>query len=608
MSSRTERFWRGAACLASFLGTLPAAAAPEIPDADLLQNADARAGISLDGDWHVIVDPYENGYYNHRYEPRPDGFFLAQEPSGPADLVEYDFRRSPVLAVPGDWNSQAERFFLYEGAMWYYTTFELDPDPDRHYRVHFGAANYTARVWLNGELLGAHEGGFTPFEFAADEFLRDGENFVVVMVNNRRERNQVPTVNTDWWNYGGLTRSVRLIDVPRRHVADWRLHLDADGRIAGWVRVAGAGGGPVRIAIPALGIDTTIDADEAGIATVSLDAKPERWQPGKPVLYEVEFGYAGDRVRDRIGFRTIAVRSEDLLLNGEPIFLRGISIHEEAPDRAGRAWSEADARALLGWALELGCNFVRLAHYPHNEHMLRVADELGLLVWAEIPVYWTIDFESPAVYQKAEQQLDEMIARDANRASVILWSMANETPQSDARFEFINSLARHARALDPTRLITAALDTQTADRYQRTIDDPLASVIDVIGINSYCGWYGDDRPADCAQLRWRSDYGKPIILSEMGADALAGHHGAAAVRWTEEYQSDVYRHNLEMAAHIQALRGLSPWILKDFRSPRRPLPGIQDYWNRKGLLSETGVRKAAWSVLQEEYRRRAAGD
>lgn len=588
--------------------SLPANAEPVLPEADLLQNAAERVGISLDGDWHVIVDPYENGYYDYRYEPKPDGFFLAEKPSSPADLVEYDFKRSPVLSVPGDWNSQSERFFLYEGTMWYYTTFKLDPEPDRHYRLHFGAANYMARVWLNGKLLGAHEGGFTPFEFTADEYLEDGENFVVVKVDNRRERDQVPTVNTDWWNYGGLTRSVKLIDVPRRHVAQWRLGLDADGRIAGWVRVAGSGGGPVRMRIPALGVDLSIEADEQGMAKFTHDARPERWWPEEPMLYDVEFAYASDSVRDRIGFRTIETRGEDLLLNGEPIFLRGISIHEEAPDRAGRAWSEADARQLLAWAQELGCNFVRLAHYPHNEHMLRVADELGLLVWAEIPVYWTIDFESPVVFRKARQQLDEMIARDANRASVILWSMANETPIGDARFEFISGLAQHARALDPTRLVTAALDTQTEELYQRIIDDPLADVIDVIGINSYCGWYGDDSPADCAKLRWRSDYGKPIILSEMGADALAGRHGGADERWTEEYQVEVYRHNLEMASHINALRGISPWILKDFRSPRRPLPGIQDYWNRKGLLSETGQRKAAWALLHDEYRQRREGD
>jgi beta-glucuronidase len=263
-----------------------------------------------------------------------------------------------------------------------------------------------------------------------------------------------------------------------------------------------------------------------------------------------------------------------------------------------------DARELLGRALALDCNFVRLAHYPHNENMVRAADELGLLVWAEIPVYWTIDFASPAVYAKAQQQLDEMIARDANRASIVLWSMANETPLGQARYDFIAELAAHARQLDSSRLVTAALDTQTSDSGVRVIDDPLASVIDVIGVNSYCGWYGN-KPADCASMRWRVDYGKPVIMSEFGAGALEGMHGNPAHRWTEEYQADVYVQNLRMIDNFSALRGMSPWILQDFRSPRRALPGIQDFWNRKGLLSETGERKKAWYVLKDYYHARA---
>mgnify|MGYP000439325476 CR=1 FL=1 len=597
--------WRRSFALLLFAPVAACAQGVALPDAQLLQNPLARDGISLNGDWRVIVDPYENGYYNHRYEPKGDGYFVARRPASPADLVEYDFRTSPVVPVPGDWNSQDERYFFYEGTVWYYRAFEAAARDGRHYVLHFGAANYAAQVWLNGRYLGAHEGGFTPFEFAAGDALVDGENFVVVKVDNRRERDQVPTVNTDWWNYGGLTRDVRLIDVPAAHVADYRFVLADDGSVAGWVRVGGvAGAQAVSISIPDLGARTTVRPGADGVATFRLDARPERWSPASPVLYDVIVGYGDEQVTDRIGFRTIETRGEDILLNGRPIFLRGISIHEEALGREGRAWSEADARALLEAAIELGCNFVRLAHYPHNEHMLRMADELGLLVWAEIPVYWTIDFNSDAVYRKAERQLDEMIARDANRASIVLWSMANETPISDARFDFIGRLAAHARELDGTRLVTAALDTQTADRFQRIIDDPLSAVIDVIGINSYCGWYGD-LPADCAALRWHSDYGKPVILSEMGAGALAGRHGDAAARWTEEYQADVYRHNLAMVDHMTALRGLSPWILKDFRSPRRPLPGIQDYWNRKGLVDESGTRKAAWFVLRDYYRARA---
>ena len=123
----------------------------------------------------------------------------------------------------------------------------------------------------------------------------------------------------------------------------------------------------------------------------------------------------------------------------------------------------------------------------------------------------------------------------------------------------------------------------------------------MIGINNYCGWYGPLEPGACAGIRWRSDYGKPVIMSEFGGGALHGHHGPAEQRWTEEYQADVYRYNLQMIDGIEFLRGMTPWILMDFRSPRRPLPGIQDYWNRKGLLSENGQKKAAWQLVRDYY-------
>lgn len=578
--------------------------AQHAPDTDLIQNPQGRESLSLDGDWRVIPDPYESGYYNHRYEPRADGYFEARKHEDPTELIEYDFRRSQVLEVPGDWNSQDERYFFYEGTMWYFRAFEVQPKENHRYLLHFGGVNYVANVWLNGRHLGRHEGGFTPFQFDAGPLLAPGENFVVVKVDNRRAPDYVPAMNTDWWNYGGITRPVKLLVVPESHIADYRIGLAADGAVEGWVRVAGARGGePATLSIPALAIDTELEVDAHGFARFSFDADPERWSPGSPTLYELELEYGDDSVADRVGFRRVEVVGEDIVLNGEPVFLEGISVHEEPLDRHGRAWSREDAYALLQAAQALGCNFVRLAHYPHNEMMLRAADELGLLVWAEIPVYWTIDFGSPAVLAKARRQLDEMIARDANRASVILWSMANETPVSPARLRFIAELASHARKLDPQRLITAALDTQTAEEGRRIIDDPLADTIDVIGVNNYCGWYGD-RPADCAGLDWVSRYGKPIIMSEFGAGALAGRHGNPSHRWTEEFQAEVYRNNLRMIDRIEGLRGLSPWILKDFRSPRRPLPGIQDFWNRKGLLSETGERKLAWRVLHDYYESR----
>jgi beta-glucuronidase len=575
--------------------------------ADLaIQNPQAFPSISLDGQWDRIVDPYENGYYNHRYEESPRGYFLNARPNNPSDLVEYDFDASPKLNVPGDWNTQEDRLFLYEGTVWYHRDVEVKLQPDLDYLLHFGAVNYRATIYVNGKKVGVHEGGFTPFQFNVGSLLKPGSNSIVVKADNRRERDQIPTVNTDWWNYGGMTRSVRLITVARQHIDDYSIQLGAKpNTIEGDVHVTRAdSSSKVILRIPELRIEQSISLDANGNGRFAVAAKPMLWQPDHPKLYAIELQHQDQVIRDEIGFRRIAVDGENIFLNGKSIYLKGISVHEESPLHPGRAWSEEDAQQLLTWAKELGCNFVRLAHYPHNETMLRMADKMGLLVWSEIPVYWTVLFDNAAVYAKAETQLVEMIERDKNRASIVLWSVANETPSTPERLKFLTNLIRKARSLDSTRLITAAMDTQSSSQGAKVIDDPLASQVDVIGINTYCGWYSDT-PASCASLKWLSNYHKPAIISEFGADALQGFHGDKQQRFTEEYQVDVYRNNLAMIDQMSFVRGLSPWILKDFRSPRRPLPVIQDYWNRKGLVSDKGVKKQAWYVLRDYYQQKS---
>ncbi len=575
----------------------------------LISNVFARQHQSLNGEWHTIVDPYENGYYDYRYQPLAEPYGKNKKPASISDRIEYDFDQSPTLKVPGDWNSQRLELALYEGTVWYKTSFRAQRSPGRRQFLHFGAANYQAIVYVNGEEVGRHVGGFTPFELEVSERLVDGENVVIVKVDDARHRDGVPTVNTDWYNFGGLTRDVLLVDVPRTFIKDYFIQLEQCSleRIGGWVLLDGpqAAGQKVTLRIAELGLRLELVTDDKGYARFS--SGPEQrsaplvlWSGGEPRRYEVELESEGDRVKEAIGFRSISTRGADLLLNGQPIFLRGISIHEQAPRRPGRATSRADALELLGWAKELGCNFVRLAHYPHNEHMVRAAEELGLLVWSEVPVYWTIQWQNPETYANAERQVTEMVQRDKNRAAVILWSVSNETPIDDARNRFLRALIAKVRELDPTRLLTAALERHYSDEHTQVVDDPLGADLDVIGVNQYVGWY-DGLPAKCDSIVWDVRYEKPLVFSELGGDAKAGHHGPPEQRWTEEYQADMYRHQIEMMRRIRVWRGLSPWILNDFQSPRRPLPGIQDGWNRKGLVSDRGEKKQAFGVLQAFY-------
>lgn len=569
-----------------------------------IQNVSSRESLSLNGAWSYIIDPYENGYYNHRYQPYDQGYFKNKKITQPDDLIEYDFDAAETLQVPGDWNTQKEALMFYEGTIWYHKNFTLNKSTDKRYVVNFGAVNYQAIVYVNGNKVGSHEGGFTSFQFDISQYLTDGDNFITLKVDNRRERDQVPTVNTDWWNYGGITRDVSILTLPKSYVANYKVELNSQNPnvIQGEIWLAGAkNNNPnVTVSIPELGVKTQVKANNQGKATFSINAKPQLWSPKSPKLYQVSVSYNGELLEDKIGFRTVVTQKEKILLNGQPIFLRGISLHEESPLTNGRAWSEADARVLLTWAKELGCNFVRLAHYPHNENMLRVADELGLMVWSEIPVYWTVMFDSDEVYAKAELQLIEMLRRDINRASITLWSVANETPNSDSRLTFLTKLITKARELDNSRLYTAAMDTHSSSKAGVVIDDPLINAVDVIGINHYCGWYYSESKK-CADIVWENPHNKPVVVSEFGAGALAGKHGDKGERWTEEFQADLYKYNLEMVMNIPGIQGVSPWVLKDFRSPRRPLKNIQDFWNRKGLLSEKGVKKQAWYVLNDFY-------
>lgn len=569
----------------------------------LIANTDGRKTVSLDGQWQTIVDPYESGYYDYRYQPNPDGYFKNAKPKTKSDLVEYDFDSSSTLKVPGDWNTQSEQLFFYEGSVWYKKSFDYQHRPNTRVFVYFGAANYFADVYLNGKKLGQHEGGFTPFNFEITNLVRDSGNFLIVKVDNKRRRDAVPTLMTDWWNYGGLTRDVKLIETPATFVDDYFIQLQRGSRdrVVGWVRLNGAQFSQrIIVRIPEAAVAKAFATDASGTALVDFTADLKLWSPESPKLYDVTIEAETDQVRDQIGFRSIETKGTDILLNGRPIFLRGVCIHEEAPFRGGRAYSREDAQTLLGWAKELGANFVRLAHYPHNEHMIREADRLGIMVWSEIPVYWTIQWENPATLKNARHQLSEMIARDKNRAAVVIWSMANETPLSEARLSFLRNLVGYARALDPTRLISAAMERHYVNETTQLIDDPLGEYLDVLGCNEYVGWY-DGLPDKTDRLEWRTKYQKPLIMSEFGGDALFGNHGDVLARWTEEYQENLYRHQIAMLKRIPFLRGAAPWILMDFRSPRRPLPKIQDYWNRKGLISNKGEKKKAFYVMQRYY-------
>ncbi|MFV0469803.1 MAG: glycoside hydrolase family 2 protein [Dysgonomonas sp.] len=575
--------------------------AQEIP---LVSNIYGRQHISLNGKWNYVIDPLENGYYDYRLKPFVDnGFFENKKPDNPNDLVEYDLDTSPIMDIPSDWNSKDERLFVYEGTVWFKKDFNLVKKTGTRYILYFGAVNYEAIVYVNGKKVGEHIGGYTPFNFDVTDVAKDGDNFVVLKVDNKRAKDNVPTVNMDWWNYGGITRDVLIAEVPDTYIEDYSVQLDKSNPnlIKGWVKLNSAvANESVTINIPELKLNQKLTTDANGKASFEVKSKPLLWSPENPKLYQVSISKSNENIEDKIGFRTIETKGKQILLNGKHIFLRGISIHEEAPFRSGRAWSREDAVTLLSWAKEMGCNYVRLAHYPHNEHMVRVAEEMGLMVWSEIPVYWTISWENQDTYNNAQSQLHDMIYRDKNRCAVIIWSIANETPHSDARDKFLANLSDYARSQDNSRLISMAMEVTKAPNNVNRLDDNMNKYVDVISFNQYIGWYRGSNES-CKDMQWEIPYDKPVIISEFGGEALQGLHGDKTHKWNEEYQEELYIQNLAMLDKIDGLSGLSPWILVDFRSPRRQLSNIQDFFNRKGLISSWGIKKKAFFTMQKYY-------
>ena len=595
------------------MGAGVAQTAPAMPASTLLVAEDQRPAMSLNGDWHVIADPYQAGLYSFHNQFVPNGY-VKDEAGGRGSetgnkLIEYNFEKSPTIKVPGDWNTQKEWLRMYEGALWYERHFEFKPVAGQRSFLHIGAANYRAVAAVNGKFVCQHEGGFEPFDCEITDVVKPGANSVVIEVDDTRIADGVPTLKTDWYNYGGLTRDVSVVSVPKTFVDDFELHLDRETRktISGYVHVEGAPAGTkVAVDLPEakLHADGVTDAD--GRVAVSMPAGGlTLWSPETPKLYKVSITAGDDRLTDEMGFRTIETQGTKILLNGKPIFLRGVCVHAEAPYRTGRANTDKDVATLLGWVKELGGNYARLAHYPHDERMERAADRMGIMVWSEVPVYWAEQFDKEEVFGKAKQQMHEMIRRDRDKASVILWSIANETPSSEARTAFLTRSAAYVREQDPTRLVTAALLVR-GEGNTKIIDDPLGKVLDVIGFNEYIGWY-DGPPEKADVTDWKVAYDKPLIVSEFGGGAKAGLHGPETERWTEEYQASIYRHQIGMLNRIPQLRGMTPWVLMDFRSPVRQLPGIQDGFNRKGLISDQGQKKEAFGVLQKAYRDNAVG-
>lgn len=550
-----------------------------------------RKKESLNGEWQYAVDQYDTCLRQQWFKEKK------YDENGYTMPLDYSFDEWPVMQLPASWNTVSREYLLYESSMVFTRKFSYRNNGEETVILKIGAANYLCRVFLNGEYAGMHRGGSTPCFLDITELLKE-DNRIILVVDSTRRAEQVPTENTDWFNYGGVYRDIELIRLPKVYIKDFRIALVPDGsfdKIRFRVTLSEAISAEAELVIEELKIKQKISITD-GTASEIICVKPELWSPENPKLYEVAVSCMEDVITDRIGFREIKVVGREIILNGKSIFLRGISCHEESVEN-GKALTDEERLENLLLAKELGCNFMRIAHYPHSEKMAKLADEYGILLWEEIPVYWAIKFEREKTYEDAQNQLLELITRDWNRASVIVWSVGNENADTDARLKFMSRLAKCAHEEDGTRLVSAAC---LVDSEKNEIADRLIEYLDIIGINEYCGWYTPDFEK-LPQLMENSNPEKPVIITEFGADALAGHHGTITDKGTEECQAYVYEQQIKTLSRISYIKGMTPWILYDFRCPRRT-HYIQKYYNRKGLCSaDKKYRKMAFYVLQKFY-------
>jgi beta-glucuronidase len=513
------------------------------------------------------------------------------------------------IAVPGSWNDQLVGVRDELGPAWYERRFDAPPIDGFELALRFGSVNYIAEVWLNGEPLGSHEGGHLPFAFPAPS-LRDVGNMLVVRVDGRLAADRVPPglvplehrhpreffppAAFDFFPFAGIHRKVELVATPPGGIADVRVRTELDSGAALLHVEIAHGGGEVELALDGVRFEAPLRLEQ-----------PRLWRPDDPHLATLAIelrreGATVDRYELPVGLRTIAVDGERLLLNGEPIELRGFGRHEDFPV-LGRGASAAVAVRDLHLMRDLGANSFRTAHYPHDEETLDLADRLGLLVIAETPAV-ALFFAPEGLERRQElsrRYVEELVARDRNRACVVAWSVANEPHAHDAAAgAALAELCDLARALDPTRPVTYA---------SHETNDPGLGAVDFLCLNRYPAWYQLPGELELGMAALAADldavhaqHRKPIVLTEFGADALPGAHADPPAMWSEEYQAELIGRVLDTAAERPFVVGAHVWTFADFataQAEHRP-----HAMNFKGVFTRDRRPKLAAHALRRRWR------
>lgn len=551
--------------------------------------------ISLDGLWDFRADPDDRGRRDGWAATKPDGC------------------RPGLLPMP--WNLLDASLFKYEGTVWFFRTVAALPPGD--WALAGDGVNHRITAWADGEEIGSHEGGYLGFEFPLPQYTDNRPLRIALAVDNRLGPKTLPPSGADWLNWGGVVRrlclrslaAARLVNVNPRCTVDGSIVIE--GHIAGLVadvdavtaRLLDAAG---RIVWEASAAPAAGDGEFRIAGGVD---RPKLWSPEDPALYDLVVGTAGpasggDTTTMSVGFREIRAEACQILLNGEPLQLRGISRHEAHP-HFGNAGIDQVAFQDLSLLKRAGANLVRLAHYPNDPRVMDMADRLGILVFADLPTIWLgeeqmADLEMLA---RCKATFDSFWRRDRHHPSLFLWGLMSEcATETEVGERFFAELASHVRMRDPGRLITQASETPDGDR--------CFQYADVLGLNYFLGWYVDaptSQYGEALDALHEKFPDKPILLSSHGADAIAGFRSLQETKWSEEAQAAYHSGVLAEVRRRPFVAGQSIWVLSDYQGPAwrtarfNPLNRPKEQ-NNKGLLDEYRRPKLAYDTVRSLYR------
>ena len=581
-----------------------------------------RKRYSLDGVWN-----FKQGEYVPGVDPR-----LSTE---------------DLMVVPSSFNDVAveseKRYFI--GDNWYERTFAVPSfESDEELVLRFGSVTHQAKVYVNGQLLGEHIGGFTPFEVRIpEELTREKELLISVCANNILDHTTLPvgnyseeklpdgtvkkkvSENFDFFNYAGIQRPVQLLVLPKARIEDIVVTYDVHENDA-TVKVVvehTANGGTAKV--------TLLDEDGEVVAKGEAESELEivnvrRWEVLDAYLYtaKVEL-FAGDELVDEyeelFGVRTVRVEKGQFLVNDKPVYFKGFGKHEDSYVN-GRGFNEAVNLMDLNLMKNVGANSYRTAHYPYSEEMMRLSDRMGFLVIDEVPAVGlfanftaalsmnsggTKPIKTWEFYQTMENHklaLKELVARDKNHACVVLWSVANEPDGAgEGADKYFEPLVKYVKELDPQKRPTTVVNIMMATPEQ----DLISPLIDVLCLNRYYGWYLNHGDIEVARVglrkelkEWQEKYpDKPIIMTEYGADTLPGYHSNWDVPYTEEYQERFHQMSHEVFDELENFVGEHVWNFADFETNSYALIRIQG--NHKGLFTRDRNPKSIVKLFRNRW-------